>query len=444
MIGIATNDKRSVGLHFLYEDQNVNSTPIVAADMVEQKPSDSSFDGLVEQYFSDVRRHRLLTFAEEQALWGQITFWQKRVRRALYCSPIALETLHKLSRQPHGAQGSLEAMCEAVVLLQKVADDLDQLQRLSKSPQPTDRRRRAQRCRRIRLWQEWIATWEALELPDWVHERLQSELQAAWRACQDDGQLQKAYRIWQVAQGKLEDARVAMMQANLRLVIHVANRYRGRGVPFLDLIQEGNMGLMRALDKFEPERGLKFVTYAHWWIRQAISRAVSEQHRTVRLPCHVVERRGKLYAADEKLWDQLGRAPDIDELSVELGWTTSEIQELHTAIQPITRLDYAVSDDGRELVDLLEDEQAVEPEETVANGQLQQYLTACLETLPEREAFIVRMRYGLESDRPHTLQEIADILDLSRERVRQLEKVAFERLRQPEWHQILADFAQTT
>lgn len=444
MMGIATDDKREVNLNVLYEDQEVDTTQAVFAEKVEQKPEDSHFDSLLGHYFSDVRRYHLLTFAEEQALWERMGLWNKRVHRALYCSPTALDTLIQLSRTPGLNPNQLEPMREAAVFLQKVADDLNRLQEASKGSPGSARSRRAQRQRRIRLWQDWIATWEALELPNWVYDRLQSELEAARQTCPGDPQLDAAHRSWQVAQRKYENARAAMMQANLRLVIHVANRYRGRGVAFLDLIQEGNMGLMRALDKFEPERGLKFVTYAHWWIRQAISRAVSEQHRTVRLPCHVVERRGKLFAADEKLWDQLGRAPDLDELSVELGWTTSEIENLHAAIQPITRLDYAVSDDGRELVDLLEDEQAVQPEETVASDQLQHHLTACLRALPEREAFILRMRYGLEVDRPHTLQEIADVLDLSRERVRQLEKVAFERLRQPEWQQILADFAQTT
>jgi RNA polymerase primary sigma factor len=288
-----------------------------------------------------------------------------------------------------------------------------------------------------------MAICEALELPDSVYDMLQSELESANETCPDDMNIRVAYRLWRCAQRKFEDARAAMMKANLRLVIHVANRYRNRGVLFLDLIQEGNMGLMRALDKFEPERGLKFVTYAHWWIRQAVSRAVSEQYRTVRLPCHVVERKGKLYAADEKLWDQLGRAPSVAELSVALGWTTTQVENLLTAIQPITRLEYSVSDEGHELVDLLADEEELKPEAMVADKQLNYHLSACLNALPEREAFIIRMRYGFESERSHTLQEIADVLDLSRERVRQLEKVAFERLRQPEWSQVLSEFAQT-
>lgn len=444
MMGIAIDDKRKVDLRLLYEDHEVDPEPVGLADKSEQQPDDPRFDTLVGQYFSDVRRYPLLTFAEEQALWKRIGFWQQRVRRALYCSPTALDTLMRLSHATSLDQSQREPVREAVVLLQKVADDLGSMREASKRSPGSRRSRRAQRQRRVRLWQDWIAIWEAMELPDWVFDRLQQALEGAAEISPGDPQINMAYRVWQMAQRQHENARAAMMQANLRLVIHVANRYRGRGVAFLDLIQEGNMGLMRALDKFEPERGLKFVTYAHWWIRQAISRAVSEQHRTVRLPCHVVERKGKLFAADEKLWDQLGRAPDLDELSVELGWTTAEIEDLHIAIQPITRLDYAVSEDGHELIDLLEDRQAIKPDETVASEQLQQRLTACLQALPEREAFIVRMRYGFGADRPHTLQEIADILDLSRERVRQLEKVAFERLQQPEWHQKLAEFAQTT
>jgi RNA polymerase sigma factor (sigma-70 family) len=231
-----------------------------------------------------------------------------------------------------------------------------------------------------------------------------------------------------------------MLRANLRLVIHVANRYRGRGVPFLDLIQEGNIGLMRALEKFEHRRGLKFVTYAHWWVRQAISRAITEQYRTVRLPNHVVERKNKLRTVGDRLWDMHGRAPNTEELSRELGWTFKEVEELMLAVQPIMRLHQPVADDGSMLTDILEDDQAPRPVDMLAEEQLQRRLADCLASLTEREAFILRLRYGLEADHPHTLQEIADILGLSRERVRQLERQAFEKLRQPHRSALLADF----
>jgi RNA polymerase sigma factor (sigma-70 family) len=193
-------------------------------------------------------------------------------------------------------------------------------------------------------------------------------------------------------------------------------------VPFLDLIQEGNIGLMRALEKFEPSRGLKFVTYAHWWVRQAISRAITEQYRTVRLPNHIGERKNKLRGAVERLWGQYGRPPTSEELSVVLGWTRAEVEELQVAVQPIIRLQQPLAEDGGSLADILEDDRALRPDERLAEEQLQRCLSECLASLTEREALIVRLRYGLESEQPHTLQEIADMLRLSRERVRQLER----------------------
>jgi RNA polymerase primary sigma factor len=232
-----------------------------------------------------------------------------------------------------------------------------------------------------------------------------------------------------------------MIRANLRLVIHIANRYRGRGVAFLDLIQEGNIGLMRALEKFEPQRGLKFVTYAHWWVRQAVSRAVTEQHRTVRLPNHVVDRKNKLRTVTDQLWGLYARPPSVQELSSAMGWSPDEVKALQTAVQPIIRLQHPVADENGVLADLLEDEQALQPEQLLVEEQLHRCLADCLASLTAREAFIVRLRYGLEVEHPHTLQEIAVLLGLSRERVRQLERQAFEKLRQPHRSARLADFA---
>ena len=198
---------------------------------------------------------------------------------------------------------------------------------------------------------------------------------------------------------------------------------------------------MRALEKFEPSRGLKFVTYAHWWVRQAISRAITEQYRTVRLPNHIGERKNKLRAAVDRLWGQYGRVPTSEELSVALGWTREEVEELQAAVQPVVRLQQPLAEDGGSLADILEDEQALRPDDLLAEEQLQRCLADCLASLTEREAFILRLRYGLESEQPHTLQEIADMLRLSRERVRQLERQAFEKLRQPHRSSRLADFS---
>src|SRR5262249_35894578 len=231
--------------------------------------------------------------------------WQRRVRWALYASPVALPTLlrsrHRVEHQGVSLREVVQhreesmpdqtawlAQCQqASVSLQELTIHLGQLEERSGMPQYTAQERYGLRHERFSLWRAWLTTYEALQLHPRVHEAMREALEDAWRAQPEDPTLQTAYRTWTRAQRELDQAKAQMMQANLRLVIHVATRFRDRGVPFLDLIQEGNLGLMRAVDKFEPRRGLRFVTYAHWWIRQAISRALGEQYRTIRLPSHV-------------------------------------------------------------------------------------------------------------------------------------------------------------
>jgi RNA polymerase primary sigma factor len=425
---------------------------------LEESPHElkENFDNLVARYFGDVRQFALLNRAEEQALWCRIESAQKRERRALYTAPIALSILIQLQHQLEREEVSLDHVLrdtetlaarqadlrrqfeDAVLELQDIAT---RLQALRSHTQTTSKRRTLRRAY-AELWQQWCKTWEALALHPQVYDTLREALRTEQAAQPDNLTLHAAYRAWQRAHERLTQVKAGMIRANLRLVIHVANRYRGRGVPFLDLIQEGNIGLMRALEKFEPSRGLKFVTYAHWWVRQAISRAITEQYRTVRLPNHIGERKNKLWAAMERLWGQYGRPPTSEELSVALGWTREEVEELQAAVQPVIRLQQPLAENGGSLADILEDEQAPRPDELFAEDQLQRCLSECLASLTEREAFILRLRYGLESEQPHTLQEIADILRLSRERVRQLERQAFEKLRQPHRSAMLADFAR--
>jgi RNA polymerase primary sigma factor len=290
--------------------------------------------------------------------------------------------------------------------------------------------RRVRRRERFRLWRAWLTTCETLRLHPHVQEAMAEALADAARTQPEDAALQAASRAWTRAQEELDQAKAQMMQANLRLVIHIAHRYRDRGVPLLDLIQEGNLGLMRAVDKFEPRRGLRFVTYAHWWIRQAISRALGEQHHTIRLPSHVIERQSKLHAAATRLWERQGRALSSQDLSAALGWTPQEVEELLSAVQPIVQLQQPITDDGTALQDVLEDTQTPQPEVLIAEEQVRRGVHACLGHLPEREALILRLRYGLEAGEPQSLQEIGDVLGLSRERVRQLEQQAFAKLRQ--------------
>lgn len=249
---------------------------------------------------------------------------------------------------------------------------------------------------------------------------------------------------WEISVAQVADLpelKARMIRANLRLVVSVANKYRGRGVPFLDLIQEGNMGLMRALDKFEPERGLKFSTYAVWWIRQAISRALAEQYRTVRLPNYISERKSKMQSVAARFGSQHGRFPGTDEIAASLRWTPEQVQELQTAVQPVLRLEHPLAEGGSVVRDILQDERAADPDAPLINKELRERIDAYLDSLTEREAFIMRMRYGLGDEEPHTLQEIADMLRLSRERVRQIERLALEKLRAPHRYAALAEFA---
>jgi RNA polymerase sigma factor (sigma-70 family) len=424
---------------------------------LEESPheQEENFDNLVARYFGDVRQFALLNRAEEQALWCRIESAQKRARRALYTSPVALPGLIRLWHQVERGEVALDHVLRdaealatrqadlrgqfeyAVLELQDIATRLQDLQ----SQKPTTASRHTVRRVYAALWQQWCKTWEALALHPQAYDTLRETLEAEQAAQPDNLALHAARRAWQHAHERLTQVKAGMIRANLRLVIHVANRYRGRGVPFLDLIQEGNIGLMRAFEKFEPSRGLKFVTYAHWWVRQAVSRAITEQYRTVRLPNHIGERKNKLRGAAERLWGQYGRPPTSEELGVALGWKRQEVEELQAAVQPIIRLQQPLAEDGGSLADILEDAQALQPDERLAEEQLQRCLSECLASLTEREALILRLRYGLESEQPHTLQEIADMLRLSRERVRQLERQAFEKLRQPHRSARLADFA---
>jgi RNA polymerase primary sigma factor len=433
-----------------WEEPATAGTPSAEDPTSEQDLNavDPETDNMVAQYFDEVRQFVLLSFAEEQALARRITRWQRRVRWALYTAPIALPTLRRLWHQVEheeipvhevvqahegatrdlAAQG--DAFQQALVHLQEITAHLRRLDAPGGTPLRGAQARRGLRHEPFRLWRAWLTACETLRLHPRVHEAMGEALEAVWRTQPEDPALQAAYRAWTRGQEALDEAKAQMMQANLRLVIHIALRFRNRGLPLLDLIQEGNLGLMRAVDKFEPRRGLKFVTYAHWWIRQAISRALSEQHRTVRLPSHVIERQSKLRAAVAKLWQSYGHAPSPQELSAALGWTPEAIEELLSTVQPIVQLQQPLTDDGTALQDILEDTQTPQPDVLMAAEQVRRGVRACLSSLTEREALIVRLRYGLEAYEPQSLQAIGDVLGISRERVRQLEKQAFAKLRQ--------------
>lgn len=227
-----------------------------------------------------------------------------------------------------------------------------------------------------------------------------------------------------------EEAQEHLVRANARLVVSIAKKYVGRGVPFLDLIQEGNIGLIRAVRKFEYQRGHKFSTYATWWIRQAVSRAVADQGRTIRVPVHMGDQINKLLRVSAMLAQQLGRDPTIEELAEQMETEPEKISELmEISRRPISLEEPTNDEQDAELGDFIEDDRSPSPPEIVAEQLLREQVTELLERLPEREAYILKLRYGLQDGRIHTLEEVGQEIGVTRERVRQLEAQALNRLR---------------
>jgi len=412
---------------------------------------------LVRVYLKDMGRVMLLTKEAEVALARKIEKGKKLISKGLVMAPVFLDYLREMEENVEKSPGQLKevfdfteeeieekgekaALAEARAGIRQVRELAGRLKRMPRGKKSAFRRGRLVLRMRDLL--------PGLRLRRETFESLVDDVLAACRsglrrvAKRRAGELRKSADLIRVGKKLHDEARSELVAANLRLVVSIAKRYQNRGLHFLDLIQEGNIGLMRAADKFNYRLGHKFSTYATWWIRQSVTRAIADQSRTIRVPVHMSETLHKLGHLNQQFSKEKGREPTVEEIAARTGLPVRKVSEILQTTQETVSIETPVGERGESsLSDFIQDRDIPSPADTVVHSSLRQQIELALNSLTEREAEVIRLRFGLGQGRDHTLEEVGAHLQVTRERVRQIENKALRKLQSPELNGKLKSFA---
>lgn len=327
------------------------------------------------------------------------------------------------------AENNIEELDELYEKL--IAENIDVFESVALEETDSEEKAREKLEREIEL----LTKLEGLESTDPVRQYLREIGKVPLLYAEDEIELAKAYEKGD------KKAKDLLTESNLRLVVSIAKKYIGRGLSLLDLIQEGNQGLIRAVEKYDWRRGFKFSTYATWWIRQAITRAIADQARTIRIPVHMVETINKIYRVSRKLMQELGRDPTPEEIGEEIDMPAERVREIFKIAQDTTSLEAPVGEDKDSILgDFIPDEQSLSPVDQASKQLLKDHLDEVLSTLSDREARVLKLRFGLEGTKQMTLEEVGKVFGVTRERIRQIEAKALRKLKHPSRRKKLQDY----